>query len=108
MKLVECVTSSKDVRVTAEIVFVLEKIAIKRKSDIFMPMIIEIIENVKDIDIIRSVMSRGELSNIICDVYSKMPKDKVSQEHITNCLIMMANSHWIADIIITYIGKILL
>lgn len=53
-------------------------------------------------------MSRGELSNIICDVYPKLPKDKASQEHITNCLIMMANSHWIADIIITYIGKLLL
>jgi hypothetical protein len=42
---------------------------------------------------------------MICDVYPQLSKDKDYQDHLTNCLIMMAASHWIADIIITYIGK---
>lgn len=66
-----------------------------------MPVVIEIIEHVKDMDLVRSIMSKGELPNVICTVYDTIPKDKESQQHYMNCIMVMANSHLIADVIIS-------
>lgn len=107
-KFLECVKNSKDVRVTQSVLTSLEKIARNRKSDLFMPVIIQIIEFIRDLDLVRSIMSKGELPNIVCSLYETYPKDKQSQQQYMNSLIMMANSHWIADVIIGYIGRFLL
>ena len=73
-----------------------------------MPTIIQIMEFIRDLDLVRSIMSKGQLPHIICNLYETYPKDKVSQQQYMNALIMMANSHWIADVIVGYIGRFLL
>lgn len=34
-----------------------------------MPVIIQIIEYIRDLDLVRSIMSKGELPHIICNLF---------------------------------------
>ena len=108
VKLCDCLKVCKDVKVSQGIITRLEKISLKRKSNVFDSLLVLVVDEIKDDDLVRSIMSKGELGGILCDLSSEMKLNPDLWRNYLHALSVMSSSLVLCNTIVSKVGILLL